>query len=70
MSNRSANLLDLPDCVRCGHAYGAHYNTRQPGVTRGMIVIDSHIKRPCHKLGKHDMRCLCRNYVAPKEVQS
>lgn len=47
-------LEQAPLCD-CGHGAGAHYNLRSKRVFRNM---------PCHKLGRHDMRCTCRNYSA------
>lgn len=55
-----------PDCSNCGHSFHSHYNKLEdPNYTHGRAPTGNMPKTrnaPCHKRGKHDSRCSCRNY--------
>lgn len=42
---------------KCGHGQTAHYNARR------LNGEDRRGNQPCHHLGKHDMRCPCKNFA-------
>lgn len=52
LKHSNATVGDVSvSCSRCGHHRLDHYNSRR--------AVG---KKPCHHMGKHDMRCLCVDF--------
>lgn len=63
--NSSATTDSPRTCARCGHSEHSHYNVADPK------RLKPQSKYPCHRRGKHDMRCDCRDFKpAPMEARA